>query len=250
MKAKFFLLMVCFMLAVSLTNGCVQSQSRWAVHDSNRPQPRAVMPGRPSSQAPSDAIVLFDGKDLSSHWVCGKDGLKPRWKVENGYTEIIGKSGDILTKQAFGSCQLHIEWASVANEIGQRSSNSGIFLMSKYEIQILNSFENKTYPDGQAAAVYGQQPPMVNASLPPGEWQSYDIIFHRPIFEGKKVVRPATITILHNGVLVQDHYQIKGTTQHKKFAYYEPHADKLPLKLQDHRKPVRFRNIWIRELPE
>ena len=239
-----------------VTFGCTETeQYDWAVHDKNRPQPRIVNPGLASTQdqagkAPSDAIVLFDGTDLSA-WESDK-GEPATWKVENGYIEIVGRTGSMRTKGSFGDCQLHIEWAtpSVVKGNGQGRGNSGVYLMSKYEVQVLDSYNNMTYPDGQAGSLYGQSPPMVNASRSPGQWQSYDIIFRRPIFDGDKLVRPATMTVLHNGVLVQDHFTLQGISTHKKRATYRPHPDKLPISLQDHGNPTRYRNIWIRPLPE
>lgn len=223
---------------------------QWGVHDMNRPKPEVVTPGELPQDPPSDAIVLFDGSDLSA-WSSVKDGSPARWKVTDGYMEVA-KTGDIQTKQAFGSCQLHIEWQSPEEVKGdsQGRGNSGVFLMSTYEVQVLDSWQNPTYADGQASAIYGQKPPLVNAAKKPGQWQTYDIIFHAPKFDGQKVVRPGTVTVLHNGVLVQDHWEIQGTTFHKVRAKYEPHADKLPIKLQDHGNPVRFRNIWIRPLED
>ena len=213
-----------------------------------RPVPKAVTPGS-ADKAPSDAIVLFDGNGLSQ-WVSSKDGSAAKWKAESGYFQVVPGSGDVLTKQKFGSCQLHIEWASPTEGkgSGQKFGNSGIYFMGKYEVQVLNSYNNRTYADGQAASVYGQNPPLVNACRKPGLWQSYDIIFHRPVFKEGKVVKPATVTVLHNGVLVQDNFEIVGAATHKKVAQYHSHPDKLSLKLQNHGDPVRFRNVWIREL--
>jgi hypothetical protein len=222
---------------------------QWQVHDMNRPTPPVVTPGAENWLPPSDAIVLFDGTDLSA-WQSGKGGGDAKWKIENGYMEVVPKAGDIKTRQAFGSCQLHIEWA--APEVGggdsQKRGNSGIFLMDTYEVQVLDSYENPTYADGQASAIYGQNPPRVNACRKPGQWQTYDIIFHAPVFKGDAVEKPATITVLHNGVLTQDHWVIEGTTFHKERSRYVAHAEKLPLHLQDHGDAVRFRNIWIRPL--
>lgn len=226
--------------------GCQPAQKGYAVHDMSRPQPPVVMPAEQIGLPPSDAIVLFDGADLSA-WTGGA------WKVENGYMEVVPKSGNLSTKEAFGSCQLHLEWATptVIEGNGQNRGNSGVFLMNHYEVQILDSYQNITYPDGQAAAIYGQYPPLVNASRAPGQWQTYDIIFRRPIFDQRgKLVRPARITVLHNGVLVQDNVEIQGAAAHKQRAVYRPHPDKLPLTLQDHHNAVRFRNIWLRPLAD
>jgi len=256
MKVKLLLLSAYIMLLANAT-GCEilnlgkTKHYQWAVHDMTRPLPPVVTPGEKVCQPPSDAIVLFDGTDLSN-WVSAKDGSPAKWKVENGYMEVVKETGDIRTKQAFGNCQLHIEWSIPTEVIGnsQDRGNSGVYLMSTYEIQVLDSYNNRTYADGQAGAIYGQNPPLVNVCRPPGQWQSYDIIFHRPIFKKSKLVKPATITVLQNGVLVQDSFKIEGATVWKKRAKYHPHPDKLPVLLQDHGYPVRYRNIWIRELPE
>jgi 3-keto-disaccharide hydrolase len=224
---------------------------KWAVHDETRPLPPVVDPGPagPPAPAPSDAVVLFDGRDLSG-WQDVK-GEPAKWKVEGGYMEVVAKTGSIRTKQGFGDCQLHVEWASPAVVIGesQGRGNSGVFLMDIYEIQVLDGYNNKTYADGSAASVYGQYPPLVNACRKPGEWQTYDIIFHRPRFDAAgKVASPARVTVLHNGVLVQDDVELTGPTAHKARPPYKAHADKLPLSLQDHGNPVRYRDIWIRPL--
>ena len=238
-------------LMTVLVGGCTEAQMKykWEVHDMNRPRPEVITPGEVPSEAPSDAIVLFDGKDLSE-WVSVEDGGRPKWKVTDGYMEVIKEGGDIRTKRKFGDVQLHVEWATPAEVKGksQGRGNSGVFFMDRYEVQVLDSYENDTYPDGQAAALYGQKPPLVNACKGPGQWQVYDIVFHRPVFKGGKVDKPAAVTVFQNGVLVQDHWEIKGTTFHKTRAAYEPHEDRLPLKLQDHGNPVRYRNIWVREL--
>jgi hypothetical protein len=245
-------------LAVALaSHDSVQSAAqkaeleKWAIHDLSRPLPPVVDPG-PAGQpaaAPSDAVVLFDGKDLSS-WEDGKGG-PAGWKVENGYMEVVAKTGSIRTKQGFGDCQLHIEWAtpSLVSGEGQERGNSGVFLMDIYEVQVLDSYDNKTYADGQAAALYGQYPPLVNASRKPGEWQTYDIVFHRPRFDADgQLVEPARMTVFHNGVLVHDNDVLTGPTEHKARPPYKAHADNLPVSLQDHGNPVRYRNIWLREL--
>lgn len=238
-------------LAVMVLAGCQTATTyQWGVHDMNRPQPPVVMPGAEAHLPPSDATVLFDGTDLSA-WRNTKDGGLAEWKVMDGFMEVVPDTGAIMTRQAFGSCQLHLEWATPEAVVGQGQmrGNSGVFLMGRYEVQILDSFENATYPDGQAAAIYGQNPPLVNASRGPGQWQSYDLIFKRPVFNEKgKLLSPATITVLHNGVLVQNHWVIEGITYHKKRAAYELHGDKEPILLQDHGNPMRFRNVWIRPL--
>lgn len=240
-------------LALSGTAMTMAAQQQWPVHDPNRPVPVVVETGTTTSPSPrpSDAIALFDGKDLSE-WRAQKGGGPAKWKVENGFFEVVKGTGGIVTTRAFGDCQLHVEWMAPSPAVGQGQDrgNSGVFFMGMYEVQVLDSYNNKTYADGQAAAVYGQYPPLVNASRPPGEWQTYDIVFHAPRFEGAKVVRPARVTVLHNGVLVQDNVELTGPTAHKARPPYQPHADKLPLGLQDHSHPVRFRNIWIRELPQ
>ncbi len=226
---------------------------KWNIHDPNRPQPSVVTPGPAGLPvpAPLDAVVLFDGKDLS-RW---EDtlGQPARWKVEMGYMEVVKKAGDIRTKQKFGDCQLHVEWSAPAEVKGegQECGNSGVFLMTLYEVQVLDCYQNQTYPDGMTAAIYGQYPPLVNACRPPGEWQTFDIIFHRPRFGvDAGLTRPASITVFHNGILVQDDVELTGPTEHKKRPPYQAHPDKLPLQLQDHGNLVRYRNIWIRELPE
>lgn len=198
---------------------------------------------------PSDAIVLFGGHDLAK-WLAS-DGSTAKWIVRDGYLEVAPGTGAIHTAQGFGDVQLHLEWSAPNPPRGsdQDRGNSGVFLMGRYEVQVLDSYGNVTYPDGQAAAVYGQYPPLVNASRPPGEWQSYDIVFHRPRFGADGALqRPATITVLHNGVLVQDGVTLTGPTAHQRRPPYQAHPDRLPLSLQDHEHPVRYRNIWLREL--
>jgi hypothetical protein len=228
--------------------------SHWRVHDAARPHPRIIAPGTDSNaqfagRAPSDAIVLFDGKDLS-RWHGDDKGkpVDPKWKVENGWVEIVPRSGSMITKEDFGDCQLHIEWATPATVKGnsQNRGNSGVLLMSRYEVQVLDSYGNVTYADGQAAAMYGQYPPLVNASRGPGEWQTYDIVFEAPRFEGEKLVRPAYLTLFHNGVLVHNRQAFIGQTGHRVLAKYTPHQPEGPILLQDHGTPVRYRNIWIR----
>ena len=223
---------------------------KWTVHDSRRPQPRVVTPGTASTQekpgkAPSDAIVLFDGTNLDE-W------KNKKWKVENGYMEAVKRGGSMVSIKEFGDIQLHIEWAAPNPPKGtsQGRGNSGVFLMGKYEIQVLDCYENQTYPDGQAASLYGQKPPFVNACRKPGEWQTYDIFFKAPVFdeETKKLVKPAYVTVIHNGVLMHLHQELLGPTSHKKVAKYRYHGPKGPISMQDHGNPVRYRNIWVREL--
>jgi hypothetical protein len=207
-------------------------------------EPRVVNPGPP----PADAIVLFDGTDLSQ-WQSRHGGKKAAWEVQDGVA-TVNATGDIATKQPFGDCQLHIEWAtpSVVKGDGQGRGNSGVIIQGRYELQVLDSYGNKTYFNGQAGAVYSQYAPLVNVSRKPGEWQYYDVIFHAPRFdENGKLLKAATITVLQNGVLVQDHVEIKGPTGQSP-TKYEAHPLKQPLVLQDHGNPVRYRNIWIREL--
>jgi hypothetical protein len=233
---------------------------RWMVHDVNRPVPPVVTPGEAScydkvGSAPSDAIVLFDGNDASK-W----EGVKnPKaafpWKVGEGYLETVKDAGFIRTKGKFGSCQLHIEFATPEKVMGnsQGRGNSGIFLMETYEIQVLDSYNNRTYADGQCGALYGRNVPLVNVCRKPGEWQTYDVIFHRPTFKGGKVDRKARFTVFQNGILIQDNVELQGGTnwigQHA-VTDYVPHGDKGSLSLQDHGNPVKFRNIWVRELKD
>jgi 3-keto-disaccharide hydrolase len=216
--------------------------SQWRVHDSKRVPPPVVTPGV-NGAAPSDATQLFGGGDLSA-WSGGP------WKLEGDFMEVNG-SGQISTKQSFGDCQLHVEWASPSEVVSesQGRGNSGIFLMGRYEVQVLDSYDNVTYADGQAGSLYGQTPPLFNACRKPGEWQSYDIVFEAPEFEGDKLVEPAYVTLIHNGVLVHHRKAYIGGTTHKAVAKYSPHGP-APIRLQDHGNPVRYRNIWIRPLGE
>jgi hypothetical protein len=231
----------------------------WHVHDSNRPRPAVVTPGTTFSQqapAPSDATVLFDGKNLAK-WSNSK-GADAQWKVVDGYCEAVRGTGMIRTRDKFTDFQLHLEFATPATVEGssQRRGNSGVMINGMYEVQILDSYNNPTYADGQAAALYGQQPPLVNASKPPGEWQTYDIVFESPRWDaGGQLVKKAAVTVIHNGVVVQHRQEFFGRTDgiggipHKTLGTYgTPHPPAVFIELQDHNNPVRFRNIWVREL--
>jgi len=222
--------------------------SGYHVHDGTRPQPPVVQ--APADAPPSDAMVLFDGKDLGK-WCSQKDPAKAApWKIVDGAMEVVPGKGDIQTVDSFGDCQLHLEFASPAavKGEGQGRGNSGVFLMGCYEVQVLDNYDNPTYPDGTVGAVYGQTPPLVNALRAPGEWNTYDILWTAPVFAPGKLVSRARVTVLLNGVVVQRNTELEGPTQHKELAHYLPHAAKAPLRLQDHGDLVRFRNIWLREL--
>jgi hypothetical protein len=232
-----------------------QPDPHWLGHDRERPLPPVVIPAVPSTQeqpgkAPSDAIVLFDGKDLSA-W-SAVDGSPTKWVVKDGAMECVPGSGYIRTLQSFGDCQLHIEWAAPTPVKGdsQGRGNSGVFFgVNRYEVQVLDSYGNKTYADGSAASVYGQYPPLVNAALPPGQWQTYDILWTAPRFDADgRLLKPARITVLHNGVLVQHNVELTGPTGWIGRPPYQAHPERLPIGLQDHGNPVRYRNVWVREL--
>ena len=241
---KNFLLMF---TAILLMNGAIAQEMKPEDTEIWEPEPAVVTPGDHSAP-PSDAIVLFDGSGFSN-WEAA-NGNTVKWKLEDGAMTVQKGAGDIRTKQAFGDCQLHIEWRTPSEVAGnsQGRGNSGIFLQSTYEVQVLDSYNNRTYSNGQAASIYKQHKPLVNASRPPGEWQTYDIIYEAPIFhDDGSLARPAFITIIHNGVLVQNHVMLKGHTPYIGLPKYNAHG-KLPLRLQDHGNPVSFRNIWIREL--
>jgi hypothetical protein len=209
------------------------------------------MPHTRGLRPPENAVVLFDGTSMA-RWT-GRNGENARWAVRDGYFEVVPGAGDIRTREAFGDVHLHIEWASPdpPRDTGQDRGNSGVFFMERYEVQVLDSYRSDTYPDGQAASIYGQRPPTFNASLPPGEWQTYDIFFRRPRFDADGTLRePARLTVLHNGILVQNNEEVLGRTTWLRWSPYEAHADALPISLQDHGSPVRFRNIWAVRLPE
>jgi hypothetical protein len=227
--------------------------TKWHVHDGDRPQPRLVTPGERFSHLappPADAIVLFNGKDLGA-WQLG-NGSEAKWKVENGYMEVAPKSGSIQTREKFADFQLHLEFATPAKVEGssQGRGNSGVLFNGIYEVQVLDSYDNPTYPDGQAGALYGQSPPLVNASKPPGEWQSYDIIFESPRWDDTgKIAKKAAVTVIHNGVVLHHRKEYQGNTPHKRNGdYSKPHSPEVFIQLQDHNNPMRFRNIWLRKL--
>ncbi len=211
------------------------------------PVPAKITPGE-NNAPPSDAIILFDGKDLNE-WTNSQGGL-PEWTVADGAMTVKPRTGGIKTKQKFGDFQLHIEWRA-PTEIkgeGQGRGNSGIFMMERYELQVLDSYESKTYPNGQAGSMYKQGIPLVNACKAPGEWQTYDVIFMAPVFTEKGTLKtPARITVLHNGVLIQNNFELRGPTEYNRIPMYEAHG-KGSLTLQDHGDLVSFRNIWVREL--
>lgn len=219
--------------------------SKYRVHDPTRPQPPRVVPpssdGAMGTTAPADAIVLFGGDSLDLF-------EEHDWTVEAG-TAIVG-SDSLVTKQEFGSCQLHIEWQTptLLGDNAGNMGNSGVYFMEKYELQIFDSYSCRIYADGSAGAIYGQTPPLVNVCRRPGEWQSFDVVFNSPVFKDGELVSPPTITVLHNGVLVQNQTPIKGPTVHQKAPPIEPHPNRLPLQIQGHHCPVAFRNIWIREI--
>jgi hypothetical protein len=227
--------------------------TKWRVHDGNRPQPPRVTPAATFSHlapAPSDAVVLFDGTDLA-RWEHGK-GQPAGWKIEDGYMEVAPKTGSIRTKDRFADFQLHLEFATPArvDGKGQGRGNSGVLMNGIYEVQVLDSYDNPTYPDGQAGGLYGQSPPLVNASKPPGQWQTYEILFESPRWdEDGKNIKKANVTVIHNGVVLHHKREFLGTTHHQNNGNYnKPHAPEMYIELQDHNNPMRFRNIWIRSI--
>lgn len=226
---------------------------QWKIHDMNRPRPQTVEPLAQTlpAPAPKNAIMLFDGKDFS-HWVA-KDSGDVKWKLENGYMEIVPGTGEIISKDKFGDMFLHVEWASPIDSArkGQDRGNSGIFFMHQYELQVLDSYNADTYADGQAGALYGQAPPRFNACTPPGEWNAYDITFRRPRFNADgSLLTPARISVIHNGILIQDNEEYKGPTSWLKYLPYKKHDDQMPIALQEHNCKVKYRNIWAVPLPE
>jgi Domain of Unknown Function (DUF1080) len=247
-----FALVSIMLFCAPATRLTAQLPSGWKAHDFDRPRPKVISPGESNLPMgpPSDALILFDGKDLSEFR--DANGQEPKWVVKDGVLESVPGSGYLFTEKKFGDCQLHVEWAAPAKVEGksQGRGNSGVLLMGLYEIQVLDSFENVTYADGQAGSLYGQYPPLVNACRKPGDWQSYDIVFRRPRFEEDKLIKPARFTVFHNGVLIQDNVEAWGPTSWLQHMPPAPHADRLSLSFQDHGNPVRYRNIWLRELEE
>jgi hypothetical protein len=232
------------------------------VHETDpkkQPQPKVVIPkpyDAAAAKAPEDAIVLFDGTEATAGNWTATNGKPTKWKLLDGALESAQGAGYIQSKQQFGSCQLHIEFASpkVPKGNSQGRGNSGVFIMGQYEIQVLDSYENTTYPDGQCGALYGRAKPLVNASRKPGQWQTFDITFHRPLFDEKgNVTRRAKFHVVHNGEVIHDHLELSGGTgwvgRHS-ISEYKKHDDKGPIQMQDHGNPVRFRNIWVTELED
>jgi Domain of Unknown Function (DUF1080) len=255
--ACFFLTATAGLVAILVADEVrnMTSHSRWLQHDISRPRPPVVDPvGGPAmipAPAPKDAVILFDGSNLDA-WRTPEGGPAP-WKVSDGFMEVAAGTGPIQTKGKFGDVQLHVEWASPSPAVGkgQDRGNSGIFLMGTYELQVIDSYHADTYADGQAGALYGQYPPLANASRPPGEWQTYDIAFRRPRFDsGGKLLEPARFTVIFNGILIQNNEELWGGTNWLEPAPYEDHGDRGPLELQDHGHRVRYRNIWLRELAD
>jgi hypothetical protein len=222
--------------------------TKWHIHDPQRPQPTVVTPGKEPGQPPADAIVLFDGKDLSK-WRTA-NGKEAPWKIGEGEFECVPKSGNIFTRESFGDIQLHLEFATPIPVKGnsQDRGNSGIFLMNQFELQILDAYNNPTYADGTLGAQYGQHPPLVNVARLPGEWQAYDIVFTVPRFKDGKLEKPAHLTAFLNDVLIHNHDPYFGPTGHKSIGRYVPSMTNGPIRLQDHGNTTRFRNIWIRRL--
>jgi hypothetical protein len=253
MKAALALVLLC-----AAAFAFAQEPIKFPVHDESRPQPPVVDPGtgvppETPGKPPADAVVLFDGKDLAAWKSSNKTGGAAPWKVENGYFQVVPKSGGIETTQSFGpDVQLHIEWMAPSPAVGQGQDrgNSGVFFGGgRYEVQVLDNYGNKTYADGTVGALYGQYPPLVNAGRKPGEWQAYDIVFEMPRFDASgKVVKRARATVFLNGVVVQHATELTGPTTHKARPPYQAHPERLPLSLQDHNHPVRYRNVWVREL--
>lgn len=245
MKKSFCTLRQCLAGAalVATAISCAAAQAGEYLNGITWKKPAIVTPGATAADPPSDAIVLFDGTDLS-HWKNGE-----RWTIEEG--DMIAGKGPVASKETFGDCHVHIEWSAPTppKGKGQGRGNSGLFLMGIYEIQILDSYDNETYHDGQAGAIYKQTPPMANAMRPPGQWNTYDVLWTAPKFnDDGSLQSPAYMTAIHNGVVILNHFELKGDTPYNRPPKYTKHPEKGPLQLQDHGNPVRFRNIWVRNL--
>ena len=239
--------------ATGYTDTPLLPDGKWRVHDDSRPRPQVVKPGASFSQLappPADATVLFDGTSLDG-WLNSKPNKPVAWKIIDNFMEVTPKSGTLRTKEHFGDFQLHLEFATPAEVKGasQGRGNSGVIIYGLYEVQLLDSYNNKSYADGQCGAMYGQFPPLRNAAKKPGEWQTYDIIFETARWKDGKLAKKANVTVLHNGVLLHHRKEFIGTVKHKKVGTYaKPHEPKGPIVLQDHGNPMRFRNIWIRPI--
>jgi len=234
--------------APGYTDGPFLPNSQWRVHDQARPQPKIVKPGTGDIgvTAPDDAVVLFDGTNLDA-WQ-RTDGQPIGDGIVDGAFDIV-KTGQLCTKAEFGNCQLHLEWVTpLGPEDRMNWGNSGVFMMGLFELQVIESCDSFIYADGNAGSIYGQFPPLVNPARKPGEWQSFDIFFTAPTFDGNKMLTPAYVTIVYNGVVVQNHQEILGTTLHRALPGPYPVQTKGPVALQDHHSGVKFRNIWIREI--
>lgn len=240
---------------LGFTDTPILPNQKWHVHDPVRPYAPVVTPAAVPGGAPSDAEVLFDGKDLSKWCQEGRGAdrgklVDAKWPVKDGYFEVGPGTGDLLTRDKFGDVQLHIEWSEPPGISGgsQSRGNSGVIIMSRYEIQVLDAYNNPTYADGSAAAIYGQWPPLANAAKPPGQWNVYDIVFEAPRFEDGKLKKPAYQTVFWNGVMVHNRKEVLGAMVYRQVAHYTAHDPEMPLMLQDHHNPVRFRNVWIRRI--
>lgn len=232
-----------------LTLSCSAQITKPEVTEVWEPEPRVVTPGATNNAPPSDAIILYDGS-TTDEWVRREDGTPIGWTSADGELTVMKGTGDIISKREFNSLQLHLEWRSpqVVEGEGQGRGNSGVFFQERYEVQILDSYQNRTYSNGQAGAIYKQHPPLVNAMRPTSEWETYDIIFEAPVFnkDGMKV-RSAYVTVIHNGIVIQNHTEIYGTTEYIGMPKNIAHGPGSII-LQDHSNPVSYRNIWVREL--
>ena len=245
---RFTILFLTFMVGISTAQYKDRNALDPTVTETWEPKPSKITPGSNTGDAPSDAVILFDGKNLEE-WT-SLDSSPAKWDVKDGAFTVKRGTGDIKTKKTFGDFQLHIEWRAPTEIVGegQGRGNSGIFMQERYELQVLDSYESQTYSNGQAGSIYKQSVPLVNANRKPGEWQTYDVVYTAPRFsENGRVLIPAYITVFLNGVIIQNHTQIYGPTEYKGLPVYVAHG-KASLKLQDHGNPVSYRNIWVREL--